>query len=133
MNTCGHTFGDRLRSLRIERNMNQAELGIALGELMGIERVSPQAIGSYERNEREPNLTLLLTMADYFGVSADFLLCHSNERLTAEQLARQSTYELEEIFDQFNVTFESETINELLKQRIIDITTALLWKDKDVL
>ena len=66
----GSTFGDRLRELRRERGMQQRELG----ELYNL---SSSAIGSYERNLREPTLELLLQLSEYFGVSVDYLLCRT--------------------------------------------------------
>ena len=72
----GSTFGDRLRELRKERGMQQRELG-------EMYELSSSAIGSYERNLREPTLELLLQLSEYFGVSVDYLLCRTEERLTA--------------------------------------------------
>ena len=56
----GTTFGDRLRELRKERGMQQRELGERYG-------LSSSAIGSYERNLREPTLELLLQLSEYFA------------------------------------------------------------------
>lgn len=46
-----NTFGDRLRTLRTEKNLNQAGFGELLGEIMNTKRVSSSAIGAYERND----------------------------------------------------------------------------------
>ena len=123
------SFGERLRILRSEKNLNQAELGEKLGEVIGIERISSSAIGSYERNEREPNYTFLRAMADYFGVSFDYLLCRSNERITVEEFTQLKTFELEEVFNKFNITHAGETISRENEQRILDFTSGLLWRD----
>ena len=85
----GSTFGDRLRELRRERGMQQRELG----ELYNL---SSSAIGSYERNLREPTLELLLQLSEYFGVSVDYLLCRTEERLTAKEYKEKDSYELAE-------------------------------------
>ena len=69
----GGTFGDRLRELRKERGMQQRELG-------DLYNLSSSAIGSYERNLREPTLELLLQLSEYFGVSVDYLLCRQDKR-----------------------------------------------------
>ena len=83
----GGTFGDRLRELRKERGMQQRELG-------DLYNLSSSAIGSYERNLREPTLELLLQLSEYFGVSVDYLLCRTDERLTAKEYKEKDSYEL---------------------------------------
>lgn len=55
-----------LRRLRESRRMNRK----ALGELCGL---SKNAIGRYERGECEPTLSNLIAIADFFGVSIDYL------------------------------------------------------------
>lgn len=61
-------FKDRLRQLRIERNLTQAEIAKAIG-------VSPATIGNYEQGTREPrNNEMWKKLADYFGVSVDYLM-----------------------------------------------------------
>ena len=42
-----------------------------LADLCG---VSKSAMARYERGEREPSTKLVCELADYFGVSADYLL-----------------------------------------------------------
>lgn len=57
---------NRLKELRKENNLSQRELGKAIG-------VTGQAISLYERGDREPKLKTLGKLADYFGVSVDYL------------------------------------------------------------
>ena len=77
-------FGERLKNLRLELDLLQSEFGEIIGERLGTKRISTSAVGSYERNEREPACFLLREFADFFGVSIDYLLCHSNERMTVK-------------------------------------------------
>ena len=60
-------FAFRLRKLRERRRVSRR----TLAELCG---VSKSAMARYERGEREPSTTLVCALADYFGVSADYLL-----------------------------------------------------------
>ncbi|SMO33496.1 helix-turn-helix domain-containing protein [Melghirimyces algeriensis] len=62
-----NTLGKRLRNLRLKKKLRQDDVAREFG-------VSKSAIGMYERNEREPPLTLLRQMADYFQVTTDYLL-----------------------------------------------------------
>lgn len=65
-------FKDRLRQLRIERNLTQAEIAKAIG-------VSAATIGNYEQGTREPrNNEMWQKLADYFNVSVDELMDKSN-------------------------------------------------------
>lgn len=125
------TFGDRLRMLRSERNLNQASFGELLGELMGTKRVSSSAVGAYERNEREPTYEMLRTIANYFNVSLDYLLCLSDEKLSVENFIRQDTYELQELLTKYNVTLNGQNLNTIQIQRILDISATILLSENN--
>lgn len=66
-------FGRKLKELRLERKINQSELG----EIIGI---SPSTVGMYERDQRFPDKDILSKIADYFEVSVDYLLGRTDER-----------------------------------------------------
>ena len=116
----GSTFGDRLRELRRERGMQQRELG----ELYNL---SSSAIGSYERNLREPTLELLLQLSEYVGVSVDYLLCRTEERLTAKEYKEKDSYELAEFMSGHTITVGGVVVSPADKRRICDMATGLFW------
>lgn len=66
-------FGERLRDLREGRGLTQKELG-------QIVKLSPSTIGMYESGRRDPDSDTLRILAEYFGVTADFLLGRSDDR-----------------------------------------------------
>lgn len=117
------TFGERLRSLRNERNFHQSELGEMLD-------LSPSAIGSYERNLREPSYSHLVKIADLFHVSIDYLLCRTDERLTVADYIKQDSVPLQNLLNDFTITLEDQTLTEHDKARIHDIAFALLYERK---
>lgn len=123
------TFGDRLKALRIEKNLKQSEFGEIIGERMGTKRLSPSAIGSYERNEREPAYAILREFADFFGVSLDYLLCRSDERLTVNDYLQSDSVELKKALEDLTLTMNGEPIPNRKKRRIYDIAYSLLWRD----
>lgn len=113
------TFGARLRKLRNERNLHQSELG----ELL---ELSPSAIGSYERNLREPSYFHLGKIADLFGVSVDYLLCRTEERLTVADYCKLDTFQLQDLLDKYAITLGGQELTRRDKERILDVTFALL-------
>ena len=116
----GGTFGDRLRELRKERGMQQRELG-------DLYNLSSSAIGSYERNLREPPLALLLQLSEYFGVSVGYLLCRTDERLTAKEYKEKDSYELSEFMSAHTITVGGVVVSDADKRRICDMATGLFW------
>lgn len=57
----------RLKELREKRRMSQVLLGMELN-------MSQNTISRYENGEREAGYKELIAIADYFGVSIDYLL-----------------------------------------------------------
>lgn len=66
-NNVRKTFGERLKELRIEKGLSVKELSTAIG-------VSDVAIVYWENDKRTANIVALNTLADFFGVSADYLI-----------------------------------------------------------
>jgi len=65
---------ERLWELRKDKGLNLEELS----ELTGI---SKSALGSYEKEDyKEINHGNLITLADFYGVSVDYLLCRTENR-----------------------------------------------------
>ncbi|MCM1236082.1 MAG: helix-turn-helix domain-containing protein [Ruminococcus flavefaciens] len=62
-----NTFGERLLTLRSEKNLSRLQLATALN-------VSVRLIGYWENNQRECDFKTLIKIADYFSVSTDYLL-----------------------------------------------------------
>ena len=72
-----------LKRLRENRGVTQAELSRTL-------RISPSTVGMWEQGRREPDYEMLKRLADYFNVSADYLLGRDMTKapaLSAEQVA----------------------------------------------
>lgn len=60
-------FRTRLKQLRMEKQLNQTDLGSALN-------LATSTISMYENGKREPDFETLETIADYFNVDIDYLL-----------------------------------------------------------
>lgn len=74
------TFAQRIRLLREEREFSMRELATAIG-------FSQSGIGMYETGKRSPDLTVILTYADFFGVPVDYLLGKTDVRDPLYQVA----------------------------------------------
>ena len=67
-------YGDNIMSLRKRQKMSQAELGNTLG-------IGVSSISMWEAEKREPSLEHLMTMAELFGVSTDYILFGESDDL----------------------------------------------------
>lgn len=61
------TIGERIAQLRKSRSMSQFQLAKTLN-------IATSTLGMYETNKRKPNMEMLERLADFFGVSIDYLL-----------------------------------------------------------
>ena len=66
-------FAERLRELRVERHLTQQEMAEFLG-------MNTRAYQYYEGDDRRPNYEKLIALADFFQVSVDYLIGHSDQR-----------------------------------------------------
>lgn len=60
-------FAERLKELRIEKNLSQRDLAKATG-------ISQNAIAFWENEKRIPNANAVVILSRYFSVSTDYLL-----------------------------------------------------------
>ena len=61
----------RLKELRKSKHISQLKLSIDLN-------TNQNTISRYETGEREPGISGLIKIADYFGVSIDYLLSRTD-------------------------------------------------------
>lgn len=72
-------FSNRLRMLRKSRKVSQTRLAKALG-------YGYTAIANYESGRNEPSLGDLRRIADFFDVSADYLLGRTDDQYSHKNL-----------------------------------------------
>ena len=84
-----NTIGENIRRFRREKDITQEMLADRL-------HISAQAVSKWERGECLPDVTLIVPMAAYLGVSADDLL-GVNEAVLRERLAGFEQLRLESI------------------------------------
>ena len=84
------SFPETLSALRREKNISQRSAAAELG-------ISQALLSHYENGAREPGLSFVCRACDYYGVTADYLLCRSdNQDAPASTLKAALTF-LEQI------------------------------------
>lgn len=90
------SFGNRLYELRKSKNVSQEELA----ELLDVSR---QSISKWENDKAYPEMTRLLFMSDYFGVSLDYLMRGTENVANAENKEKTSvTYQTRNLLTVWN-------------------------------
>lgn len=59
-------FNERFKTLRVERNLSQRQVASGTG-------LTDTAVQNYEYGTRKPSYDAFIAIADYFGVSLDYL------------------------------------------------------------
>lgn len=73
-------LNERIRELREATGLTQVELARKLS-------VTKQSVSNWENNNIQPSVEMVMALADFFGVSVDYLLGRSDKRqLSAEGL-----------------------------------------------
>lgn len=103
------TTGAILAQLRKERDIGQKEIAAHL-------KVSIGTISNYENNVHSPDLAMLCRLADYFGVTTDYLLGRTAYRNDPKVLNQRISdeYTITDIINTV-LTFDSGTVNHLME------------------
>lgn len=106
----------RIKQLREEKGISQLEFAKKIN-------LTQQSVSAYEKGIREPSLDILKTIADFFGVSTDYLLGKSDLR---------NPEKVEVDMDEVDVAFASgiKGLNETNKMIIKSTLEALLAKQE---
>ncbi len=86
---------NRVKKLRLERNLNQVQLG----DLVGL---SQQTVSRIENDYTKMTVDTLVRLSSYFGVTADYLLGVTDKRWSAEVPAAREK-ELEQFREFYQV------------------------------
>lgn len=102
-------IGEILAGLRREKGIGQKELADHL-------RLSVGTISNYENNVHSPDLETLCKIADYFGVTTDYILGRTTCRRDPEILNRRISrdYTVTDIINTV-LNFDSSTVDHLME------------------
>ncbi|EKQ50306.1 MULTISPECIES: helix-turn-helix transcriptional regulator [unclassified Clostridium] len=99
-------LGDKIKNLRKKKGLTQQELSDAIG-------VSRSTIGMVEKNLQGTGNETLIKLADFFGVTVDYLLSDNEQIENIEEIKKERDYSLS-IKEQENIDDEAQKIiNEL--------------------
>lgn len=103
------TTGEILAELRRDKNIGQKELATFL-------KVSVGTVSNYENDVHAPDLTTLCRLADFFGVTTDYLLGRTEYRFDPALLNRHLSrdYTVTDIINTV-LTFDSGTVDNLMQ------------------
>lgn len=85
-------FSEILQDLREDRDISRKEMASYLN-------ISLSTLGMYEQGRREPNIEMLIRIADYFNVSLDFLVGRDFTKIDLEKY--QEALHLKNKIDKF--------------------------------
>ena len=86
-------LGDKIKNLRKGMNLTQEQLCEKIG-------IAQSTLGMIESNKREAGKKTLLKIADFFGVTVDYLLT-DDERELNEKDKKSITKDLKKLMDEF--------------------------------
>ncbi|MBQ9686098.1 MAG: helix-turn-helix transcriptional regulator [Oscillospiraceae bacterium] len=84
------SFPETLAALRREKNISQRKAAADLN-------ISQALLSHYENGAREPGLSFVCRVCDYYGVSADYLLCRTELPNAAHTAAETATAFLDDM------------------------------------
>ena len=93
-------FDDRLKKLRLEKNLNMKQTAQQLN-------IPYTTYVGYEKNEREPNSEVLIMLADFFNCSVDYLVGRSNERVDESVLDKVNCID-NDLLEQYGNIYEAQ-------------------------
>lgn len=104
-----------LRKLREKTGTTQKQLAEAIN-------VSQQSINKYENHNIEPDIETLIQIADYFDVSVDYLVGHSENRAVyiREEMFSLSSNEKQLIEEYRRLSNKKKEIVRLLIENLFD-------------
>lgn len=115
-------LGNRIKQLRAKSGLTQEQLGMKLG-------IGAQAVSKWENSAAMPDITLLPSIAEVFGVTVDDLF-----DLTAEQRLNRIENRLDaenelpsDVFYEYKDYLKSRLTDESLKKRSTELLAFLYW------
>lgn len=107
-------LGEKIKALREERGYMQSYVAVQLG-------IAPNTLSGYEKNNRKPNSDMIKKLAEFYGVTIDYLLGNESSSLD----------DLEEAFPEGVQVLRraSKELTPEAKKKMIQLMKAFLEED----
>ncbi len=96
-------LGEQLKKLRTQKGLTQKELADYL-------HISKSSVGMWELDQRDPDTSMLLKLADFYGVTVDYLLGRETTTNTQQGMIAETIQKIE------TLSQLTASINQLAKQ-----------------
>lgn len=128
-------LGDKIKNLRREKQLTQVELSTKLG-------IAQSTLGMIESNKRPAGRKTLLKLADFFGVTIDYLLAddensknenvvvpkeYTDRYIVTKKDKEQYAKEMKKANEAF---FLDDELSDEAKKEMLDLMSELFWKAK---
>lgn len=116
------SFGKRLKQLRHDKNVTQAELGKILN-------VTNVGVAKWESDDRFPDKDTLIGIADYFDVSLDYLLGRVDEPQSV--ILTENDFPVPAEYKEYKITIEADRKTKpdvITEEMVRDIINSFLEK-----
>lgn len=124
-------IGQRIKVLRMEMGINQQELALQLSKFMDRKQdYSLTTISAWELGRKTPPLATLYKLADFFGVSVDYLCNQTNDRQgkgSGYTVNDKSTEERDSIIDESKLLLRKEDYKKYDKMPVF-----VVFKNMDI-
>lgn len=111
-------FPERIKELRLSKKMTQQDVADKLG-------ITRPAYTAYEKGKREPDFSILQSLANIFGVTTDYLLGNTQ---VPEWATEEERIELDKLLESnVNMAYGGETLTPEQVQRVKDILAGTFW------
>ena len=119
------TTGRILTELRKEKEIGQKELAVYLN-------VSVGTVSNYENDVHSPDLSTLCKLADFFGVSVNYLLTEDEEFVVeaSEQYGSRGMKQAQELIDGMSGLFAGGTLSDQDKDAVMKALQDIYWESK---
>jgi transcriptional regulator with XRE-family HTH domain len=110
-------YKNRIAALRKNRNLTQDDMATTLG-------ISRAALSHYEKGRREPDYSTLITIADFFKVSLDYIMGRTDDPLASldpdnREFADQLELSDDQLMQQFALTIDGQKLSVEESKRFI--------------
>lgn len=112
-------LGERLKELRKNKAQTQEQVAKYLG-------ISRAAYSHFENNRNEPDYSTLDKLANYYGVTTDYLLERNN---TPQWADKRDTTDLKKFLDDDSgMTYDGDNLTEEENEQLRVALTQIFWK-----